>query len=124
MYTLSIKVDFPAAHQIHGYNGDCARPHGHNWVVEVEVESSALDEIGMGVDFRLMKKAAKETIAAWDHQDLNRLPDFEGMNPTAENVARVAWNKLEPLLTRGVSRLVRVTVHENDRCRASYRKPS
>jgi 6-pyruvoyltetrahydropterin/6-carboxytetrahydropterin synthase len=64
-------MDFPAAHHLTGYPGDCARPHGHNWGVEVFARSKGLDELGMAIDFRDLKSAVKEIIAGWDHQDLN-----------------------------------------------------
>jgi 6-pyruvoyltetrahydropterin/6-carboxytetrahydropterin synthase len=120
MYELRVKVDFPAAHHLEGYPGDCARPHGHNWILEVFARSEQLDPIGMAADFRDLKKAAKEVVAVWDHQDLNLLPDFQDINPSAEQIARVAFEKLSILLNNEKTWIDRVTIWENDRCSASY----
>lgn len=120
MFELRVKVEFPAAHHLEGYPGDCARPHGHNWGVEVFARSKRLDSVGMAVDFRDLKKATKDLVAAWDHQDLNRLPDFEGINPSAEQIAKLAYDRLSKVIDHDDTWIERVTVWENERCWASY----
>ena len=62
MYTLKVEGAFEAAHMVNGYPGKCARLHGHNWVVEAVVKGRELDELGMLVDFKIIKKALKETL--------------------------------------------------------------
>src|ERR1700746_3078998 len=119
MYELRVKVEFPAAHHLEGYPGDCARPHGHNWGLEVFARSRKLDSIGLALDFRQLKGAAKELVAAWDHQDLNTLPDFRGINPSAEQIAKLAFDRLSQVV-KGSTWISKVTVWENDRCSASY----
>ncbi len=120
MFELRVKVDFPAAHHLDGYPGDCARPHGHNWVLEVFAKSKRLDSIGMAMDFRDLKRAAKELVAPWDHQDLNQLPDFEKRNPSAEQIAILAYERLSQKLDSHDTWIERATVWENERCSASY----
>src|SRR4051812_13382212 len=94
MFELRIKIDFPAAHHLIGYPGDCARPHGHNWGLEVFARSIKLDSIGMAMDFRELKNAARELVEPWDHQDLNALEDFKAINPSAEQIAKLAYDRL------------------------------
>jgi 6-pyruvoyltetrahydropterin/6-carboxytetrahydropterin synthase len=120
MFELRVKVDFPAAHHLEGYPGDCARPHGHNWVLEVFARSRQLDSIGMAMDFRRLKGAAKELVAPWDHQDLNRLPDFQTINPSAEAIARLAFERLSAVVDGEQTWVQQVTIWENERCSASY----
>jgi len=120
MYELRVKVDFAAAHHLIGYPGDCARPHGHNWVVEVFACSKELDSIGMAMDFRKLKGAAKELIAPWDHRDLNELEDFKNMNSSAEQIARLSYERLSAQLDHDKTWIEKVTVWENDRCSATY----
>lgn len=119
MFELRVKTDFPAAHHITGYPGDCARPHGHNWGVEVFARSRGLDEIGLAMDFRKLKGAVKEIVAAWDHQDLNTLSDFKELNPSAENIAKLVFDRLSAQI-KGDAWIDRVTIWENDRCSATY----
>lgn len=123
MFELRVKVDFAAAHHLEGYPGDCARPHGHNFVVEVFARSEGLDSIGMAMDFRALKGAAKELIAPWDHQDLNELKDFQKLAPTAENIAKLSFDRLSATLDSKGTWIDRVTVWENDRCSATYFEP-
>ena len=120
MYELRVKVDFPAAHHLEGYPGDCARPHGHNWILEVFAKSKRLDSIGMAMDFRDLKGAAKELVAPWDHQDLNLLKDFKEVNPSAEAIAKLSYDRLSAIIDGAETWIERVTIWENDRCSASY----
>ncbi|MEK6580475.1 MAG: 6-carboxytetrahydropterin synthase QueD [Bdellovibrionota bacterium] len=120
MFELRIKVDFAAAHHLTGYPGDCARPHGHNWSVEVFARSKSLDPIGMAVDFRTLKTAARELISPWDHRDLNELSDFQTINPSAEQIARLAFDRLTQAVNNDQTWVDRVSVWENDRCSATY----
>ncbi|MFP5339424.1 MAG: 6-carboxytetrahydropterin synthase, partial [Gammaproteobacteria bacterium] len=60
------------------------------------------------MDFRALKGAAKELVAPWDHQDLNLLPDFKDINPSAEQIAKlgpVTHVRLNIFPDGGVSRL-------------------
>ena len=120
MYELRIKLDFPAAHHLTGYPGDCARPHGHNWGLEVFARSKRLDSLGMAMDFRALKGAAKELVAPWDHQDLNTLEDFKTINPSAEQIARLSFDRLSAVIDHQETWIDRVTIWENDRCSATY----
>lgn len=120
MFELRIKVDFAAAHHLEGYPGDCARPHGHNWELEVFAQSEGLDSLGMAIDFRKLKSAAKELISIWDHQDLNTLEDFKEKNPSAEVLAKLAFERLSEWVNTDHTKISKVTVWENSRCSASY----
>ncbi len=95
MFELSVKVEFEAAHRIVDYPGKCNRLHGHNWVVEVNVTGTKLNELGMLVDFKDLKQEVNEVMEHLDHRYLNELPEFaEGHNPTAEHIAEYIYNAL------------------------------
>ncbi len=51
-FILKTLLDFAAAHSLRGYPGDCAKLHGHNWKIEVEVIGSKLNGIGMVIDIK------------------------------------------------------------------------
>lgn len=120
MFELRVEVEFPAAHHLEGYPGDCARPHGHNWVLEVFARSTKLDSLGLAMDFRKLKGAAKELVAPWDHQDLNQLEDFRAINPSAEQIAKLSYERLSGLIDDSATWIEKVTIWENPRCSASY----
>ena len=88
MFVLKIVTDFASAHSLRNYPGDCARLHGHNWQVEVSVCSNVLDDNGIAIDFREIKKQTKLVIKRLDHQYLNEIKPFDVLNPTAENIAK------------------------------------
>ncbi len=123
MFELRVEVEFAAAHHLEGYPGDCQRPHGHNFVVEVYARSKGLDSLGIAIDFKKLKGAAKELIAPWDHQDLNTLADFQTINPSAEAIARMAYERLSAQINTPQTWIERITVWENARCSATYLGP-
>lgn len=119
-YELRTEIEFPAAHHLRGYPGDCARPHGHNWTIEVFARSHRLNSLGLAIDFRDLKRALRELVQPWDHQDLNTLEEFQERNPSAEQIARLAYEHLSQLLNHSETWIDRVTVWENARCSATY----
>lgn len=119
-YTLKIETDFASAHTLRDYPGDCSRLHGHNWKVEAEVEATRLDTTGMGIDFREIKRAAREIAARLDHQYLNDVEPFTRINPTAENLAAYFFDELSKALNRDHVRVSAVTLWETPRACVRY----
>jgi 6-pyruvoyltetrahydropterin/6-carboxytetrahydropterin synthase len=120
MFEISVKGHFSAAHRLVGYDGSCARPHGHNWEVEVFVRGSEPDALGLLLDFRDVKRALADVLAELDHQDLNGLPAFVGRNPSSEHLAHHLYDALSSRLNGPRCRVTRVAVSETPGSRASY----
>ena len=125
MFELTVKAEFEAAHNINGYNGKCQRLHGHNWSVEALVEGYALDELGMLVDFKVLKTELNKVLEELDHRYLNELPFFskgENKNPTAENLARYIFEKLSAsdIFTNPAAKLKAIRVYESPRSCVTY----
>lgn len=119
-YTLKILTDFASAHTLRDYPGDCRRMHGHNWKLEVEVTANRLDDTGMGVDFRVIKNAARDLAKTLDHYYLNDIPPFDKINPTAENIAAYFYGGLSQTLNKPDLRVSAVTLWETDRACVRY----
>jgi len=119
-YTLKILTDFASAHTLRDYPGACARMHGHNWKVEVEVTARELDAMGMGVDFRVIKQAARDIAERLDHRYLNDLEPFTRVNPTAENIAAYFHQELSAQLNNDCIRVHAVTLWETERAGVRY----
>ena len=120
IFEVYVKSHFSAAHSLRGYPGDCARIHGHNWLVEVFVKCTELDSIGIGIDFRDIRAAVKEVLARLDHSDLNELPLFREENPSSENIAKFIYKELSPRLNTQTVRVSRVKVSETPGAGAFY----
>lgn len=119
-YTLKVITDFASAHTLRGYPGACARMHGHNWKVEVEVEATGLDELGMGIDFKVIKQAARGVAEGLDHRYLNDIEPFDTINPTAENIAAYFYKELSGQLNGDRVRVSAVTLWETERACVRY----
>ena len=120
MYELSVETHFSAAHHLRGYDGKCADQHGHNWNVEVFVAGKKLNNMGILVDFRLLKEMVREVIGTLDHADLNHLAPFEKTNPTSENIARFICDKLSVKLKKTGCSVSKVLVRETPETSAVY----
>jgi 6-pyruvoyltetrahydropterin/6-carboxytetrahydropterin synthase len=120
MFNIFIKSHFSAGHHLRDYPGNCERPHGHNWKVEVTVKATELDELGMGIDFRALKAAVKEVLDTLDHSDLNEHPDFQSTNPSSENIAAYIFRNLQKDLTSDRYGVYSVTVCETDNSGVTY----
>lgn len=124
MFELVVKSHFCAAHQVVGHSGKCARMHGHNFNVEAYFTSPDVDAIGIAIDFADLKLAINEVIDSLDHISLNDLPEFTGStknNPTAENIARFLYKKLETSIKKYQgAKVTKVTIWETEKYAASY----
>ena len=120
MYELEITKQFSGAHSLTGYPGDCRKLHGHNWQVTVYLQASELDEIGIALDFKILKKELNEVIDRFDHAYLNDLPEFAQCNPTSENLARIIYQELSKRLNDERIKVTRISVEESAGSRASY----
>jgi 6-pyruvoyltetrahydropterin/6-carboxytetrahydropterin synthase len=122
MYEVKIKTDFSAAHCLREVGGKCESLHGHNFTVEVAVESEVLNQLGMVVDFRVLKAETQDVLQALDHRYLNELPFFQGENPSSENLARYIFEELTRRMGLKGCRMSWVSVWESENSRATYRR--
>ncbi|MGB1580621.1 MAG: 6-carboxytetrahydropterin synthase QueD [Nevskiales bacterium] len=119
-YTLKVRTEIAASHIIEGHTGKCARLHGHNWKIDVEVQVKHLDSLGMGMDFADLKAETQAVTEPLDHRHLNDLPGFEGINPTAENVAAYVYREVSSRINTDDIRVSQVTIWETDRASVAY----
>ena len=120
MFVLKIVTDFASAHSLRDYPGDCARLHGHNWQVEVSVCSQVLDDSGIAIDFREIKKQTKLVVKRLDHQYLNEIKPFDALNPTAENIAKYFFDEIALLITNKDVKVKEVMIWETPRSAVTY----
>ncbi len=120
IYRVTVTVGFSAAHRLRGYCGECESLHGHNWKVEVTAQAGQLDDIGLALDFRTLKAAAREVVALLDHKYINEVEPFDRINPSSENMARFIFERIEERIADHRVRLQEVAVWESDTSRASY----
>jgi 6-pyruvoyltetrahydropterin/6-carboxytetrahydropterin synthase len=120
-FTLTSQLEFAAAHHLRGYDGNCARLHGHNWKVEVSVSGKDLNQVGMLIDFKEIKRRAKDILKTLDHYYLNEIHPFNAeLNPTAENIAYYLFQQLAMIIDDDRIQLSAIKVWENDRNCATF----
>lgn len=121
MYRISVEMGFSAAHQLIGYEGACENLHGHNWLVKAEVKTNELDSLGMGLDFKKLKKLLGGILEQFDHKMINQTAPFDQFNPTAENMAHFIFHALKAQLPKSVS-LSSIQVSESPQCTVTYQE--
>ena len=125
--TVCRKEHFNAAHRLFNPAWDearnqqvfdkCNNPnyHGHNYDLVVRLTGAIDPETGYVYDLkRLSDLIKREILDIFDHRNLNLdTEEFRHLNPTAENIAVVIWQKLrahvEPHL------LLSFTLYETER---------
>lgn len=130
--TVNRKAHFNAAHRLYRKDwsfekndaifGKCNNPnyHGHNYELIVSVTGEIDQETGFVVDMKVLKKLIEIEIEdELDHKNLNlEVPEFKELNPTAENIAVVIYNKLKPKLNPNLS--LEITLYETPRNFVKY----
>ncbi len=121
MFELTIEETFAAGHALRNYRGKCENVHGHNYRCQVSVEGTALDDIGLLVDFVELKRIVHAVLDRMDHQWLNEFPPFDKLNPSAENMARYIYEEVAAALpAREGVRLASVRLWETDTASVTY----
>lgn len=130
--TVSRKAHFNAAHRLFREDwddarneqvfGKCSNPnyHGHNYDLVVSVTGEVDPETGFVVDLKILKDLIwKEIEIPFDHKNLNlEVEEFKALNPTAENIAVVIYNRLKTKLKPELE--IEVTLYETPRNFVSY----
>jgi 6-pyruvoyltetrahydropterin/6-carboxytetrahydropterin synthase len=94
-FEIKKQLYFAAAHHLLNYDGACENQHGHNWLVEAYVNGETLDKSNILIDYKVLKKYLKEILDYLDHQDINELPEFKGISPSSEILAKFIYKKLK-----------------------------
>lgn len=102
--------------------GKESRPHGHNFVLEVTLRGDVDPVHGMVLDLKELKEIIRrEVLDTYDHRFLNReVPPFSAVVPTAENMARDIWRRLQGPLAAMGSTLHSIRLHESDELFVDY----
>jgi len=87
MYRISKEFHFSASHRLAHLPADhqCARLHGHNYIVVVELASAELNADGFVRDYHELAALKAHIDDDFDHRHLN---DVLNLPSTAENLAR------------------------------------
>ncbi|MGY8943700.1 MAG: 6-pyruvoyl trahydropterin synthase family protein [Flavobacteriales bacterium] len=130
--TVHRKAHFNAAHRLYRKDwsdeknfevfNKCSNPnfHGHNYELIVSLTGEIDNETGYVFDLGILKNHIKSEIEdAFDHKNLNlEVPEFKDLNPTAENICVVTYDKLRNLLPTNLD--LEVTLYETPRNFVSY----
>ena len=130
--TVSRRAHFNAAHRLYRSDwsseqnesifGKCNNPnyHGHNYELIVSVTGEVDPVTGYVLDVKILKDFIKSEVEeAFDHKTLNLdVPEFKTLNPTAENIVIVIYNKLKAVLDKTLD--LKVTLYETPRNFVSY----
>jgi 6-pyruvoyltetrahydropterin/6-carboxytetrahydropterin synthase len=121
-YTISKDFTFSASHHLEGLPAEhqCARLHGHNYVVRVELTGTRLDGTGFVLDYGRLKGLSRWIDEHLDHRHLNAVPEIAHVNPTAENLAEFLHTLLPELVDLANVDAWAVAVSETPKTWARY----
>ena len=131
--TISRSAHFNAAHRLYRKDwteeqnnavfGKCNNPnyHGHNYELIVGITGEIDPETGYVIDIKILKDIiADEVEAPFDHKNLNLdVPEFANLNPTAENIVVVIWNRIRSRINAAHD--IEVTLYETPRNFVTYK---
>jgi len=120
MYEVTIIQSFSSAHKLADIGGQCEELHGHNFKVEVTLGAPVLNADGILIDFRMVKKWLKDILDRMDHQHLNELPFFQGLNPSSENIALHIYTSMRQLVDAQNVKISSVKVWESEDSAVTY----
>jgi 6-pyruvoyltetrahydropterin/6-carboxytetrahydropterin synthase len=121
MYTVAVQREFVAQHYLIGGDfGPENQPHSHAYRVEARLSGDTLDAHGFLVDIDAVAAGLEAVIADVRDKTLNDLPEFHGLNPSIEHLARILCRRLRSRLPDAGLRQVAVTIWENASAWAAY----
>jgi 6-pyruvoyltetrahydropterin/6-carboxytetrahydropterin synthase len=121
MYTTAVKRDFVAQHYLIGGDwGAENEKHAHHYQVEVQLMGKSLDQHGYLVDIVDITGALDELVAQLRDKTLNDLPEFAGLNPSIEYLARLFCQSFAQRIQAPHITCVRVQIWENDIAWSSF----
>jgi len=123
MYEVTIRRHIAAAHALREIGGTCENLHGHNFIIEVSVTGEHLDPQDLLIDFRELKAWIDEALQPLDHQNLNDLETFRGINPSSERLAQTIYDQIAPRASASGLSVSRVVVWESEDARIAYEPP-
>ena len=130
--TVHRKAHFNAAHRLYRKDwsfekndavfGLCNNPnfHGHNYELIASVTGDIDPETGFVIDVKILKDIIKAEVEdVLDHKNLNvEVPEFQDLNPTAENIAVFIYNKVKSKLDPKFH--LEITLYETPRNFVTY----
>lgn len=90
MYSVTVERSFVAQHFLTVPNpGPEGELHSHSYTAKVQLVGDELNDHGYLVDIDDLSDRADETVSRYRDVALNKLPEFDGLNPSLEQFARL-----------------------------------
>lgn len=120
MYIVNVRAHYDSAHFLLNYHGKCENLHGHRYTVEAAYAFETVGDGGMAYDFSDAKRVLREVADELDHENLNELPAFAGIETSAENQAHYVFEQLRSRSEIAAAHLLYVRVWETPNQWAQY----
>ena len=122
MYTVAVKRNFIAQHYLIGGDwGAENERHSHHYQLEVQLESTSLDQHGYLTDIDEIENALAALVDHYRDRTLNEMPEFAGLNPSIEHFSRILCHSLSAQIQAANVAVLQVKLWENDIAWAAYR---
>jgi len=124
MYTVAVRRELVARHFLVGGDfGHENSPHAHTYRIEFRLAGNTLDEHGFLVDIDAVAGRMDAALPRFRDALLNDLPEFRGLNPSVEHLARILCRAFRTGLTAPGALEAAVTVRESADAWAAFSEP-
>lgn len=111
-WVVHARAEIDARHALTSYQGRPEEPHWHRWAVAVRASTPGLNGEGYAIDFHALRALLEEAVRPLDGTDLGDHPQIGARSPSAERLAEVLAEWLEPRVRELGARLLAVSVWE------------
>ena len=115
-FLIRIEGRFESSHYLYAYmpDGSDEPIHGHSWLIQVSLahKSGSVQKDGLSFDFLTVRQRLDKLLERIEHLCINDLEEFQGINPTAENIARWFYQGLKKTAEEKEGKILEVRVYE------------
>ena len=135
MISITRRLEIDAGHRLVNHEGKCRHLHGHRYVFQVTCTADELDDVGRVIDFGVIKTKVGNWLDAFlDHGMILQRGDplaevlaeadqkvfMMDEPPTAENLAKLVWDRADQILCNYPINVLKVRCHETPNCYADF----
>lgn len=124
MFSVKVRDSIMIAHSLpDAFFGPAQNMHGATYVVDIAFLAEQLDTHNVVLDIGLAKQITSNVLSRLNYQNLDELPQFEGLLTTTEFLAKYIHDQIVSDIGIDFTGSIKVTLGETHNAWASYQGP-